>query len=112
MKEGDINVKEEIITDELDYNNLMEFQTDINRNIELNGALVTQPSKEPVDITPRYSLGYSDLKGISDNRMLSGNVVNAFQKIMEKQFPEANGLQDPILGQTLSFKLQKNKPFV
>ena len=32
--------------------------------------------------------------------------------MMEKQFPEANGLQDPILGQTLSFKVQKNKPFV
>ena len=44
--------------------------------------------------------------------MLSDNVVNAFQKMMEKQFPEANGLQDPILGQTLSFKVQKNKPFV
>ena len=69
MKEGDINIKEEIITDELDYNNLMEFQTDINRNIELNGALVTQPPKEPVDITPRCSLAYSDLKDISDNRI-------------------------------------------
>ena len=31
---------------------------------------------------------------------------------MDKQFPEANGLQDPILGQTLSFKVQKHKPFV
>ena len=40
MKEGDINVKAEIITNERDYNNLMEFQTYINRNIELNGALV------------------------------------------------------------------------
>ena len=44
--------------------------------------------------------------------MLNDNVVNAFQKIMEKQFPEANGLQDPIFRQTLSFKVQKNKPFV
>ena len=45
MKEGDINITEEIITDELDYNNVMEFQTDINRNIELNGALITHPPK-------------------------------------------------------------------
>ena len=52
------------------------------------------------------------MKDISDSRMLSDNVVNAFQKMMEKQIPEANGLQDPILGQTLSFKVQKNKPFV
>ena len=29
--------------------------------------------------------------------MLSDNVVNDFQKMMEKQFAEANGLQDPIL---------------
>ena len=58
----------------------------------MNGALITQPSKEPVDITPWCSLGYSDLKGISDSCMLSDNVVNAFQKIMEKQFPEANSL--------------------
>ena len=35
-KEGDINITEEIITDEFDYINVMEFQTDINRNIELN----------------------------------------------------------------------------
>ena len=69
MKEGDINIKEGIITDELDYNNVMEFQTDINRNIELNGALITQPPKEPVDITPRCSLGYSNLKDISDSHM-------------------------------------------
>ena len=52
------------------------------------------------------------MKDISDSRMLSDNVVNAFQKMMEKQFPEANGLQDPILGQTLSFKVQKNKSFI
>ena len=92
----------------------MEFQKEISRSIELNGALpwLTEASKEPVDITPRCSLSYSDLKDISDRRMLSDNVVNAFQKIMEKQFPEENSLQDPILGQSLSFKVQKNKPFV
>ena len=74
----------------------MEFQKDINRSIELNGALplVTQTSKEPVDITPRCSLGYSDLKDKSDRRMLCHSVVNAFQNMMDKQFPEANGLQD------------------
>ena len=30
----------------------MEFQTDIKRNIELDGALVTQTLEELVDITP------------------------------------------------------------
>ena len=110
MKEGDINITEEIITDELDYNNVMEFQTDINRNIELNGALITHPPKEEAaDVTPNCSLGYSDMKDISDSRMLSDNVVNAFQKMMEKQFPEANGLQDPILGQTFVQVLHDGK---
>ena len=91
-----------------------EFQKDINRSIELNGALplVTQTSNETVDITPRCSLSYSDLKDISDRRMRSDNVVNAFQNMMEKQFPQANSLQDPTLGQKLSFKVQKNKLFV
>ena len=80
----DISIKEETITYELNYNNLMEFQTDLNRNIKLDGALITQPPKESVDITPQYLLGYSDLKDISDKRMLSDNVVNAFQEIREK----------------------------
>ena len=73
--------------------------------------MVTQPPKESVDITPRCLLGCSDLKDISDKRMLSDNVLNAFQKLREKQFPDSNGLQDPILGQILSFKVQKNKLF-
>ena len=92
MQEGDINIKEKIITDKLDYNNLMEFQTDINGNIESNGALVIQILKKPVDISLRCSLGYPYLKYISDRHMLSDNFVNAFQKMMEKQFPEVNGL--------------------
>ena len=53
MKEEDINIKKEIITDQLNYNNLMEFQTDINRNIGLDAALVIQSTNESVDITPR-----------------------------------------------------------
>ena len=65
MKEEDINIKEGIINDELDYNNVMEFQTDINRNIELNAALIAHPPKEePVDVTPQCSLGYSNMKDI------------------------------------------------
>ena len=73
--------------------------------------MVTQPLKESVDITPRCLLGCSDLKDISDKRMLSDNVLNGFQKLRGKQFPDSNGLQDPVLGQILSFKVQKNKPF-
>ena len=48
----DIKIKEKIITDEFNYNTLMESQTDIKRNIELDGALVTQTLDELVDITP------------------------------------------------------------
>ena len=75
MKERDINIKEEITHDELNYNNFMEFQTDTTRNIELDGALVTQPSKESVDITPQNSLGYSDLKDMSNKQTYSNYVL-------------------------------------
>ena len=65
--------------------------------------MVTQTPKESVDITPRCSLSYSDLEDIPDRLMLSDNVVNAFQKMMETQFPEANCLQDPIFRSDIKF---------
>ena len=69
LKKGECSdIKREIITDDHGYNNVMEFQTDKNRNIELDGVLVTQPPKESVDVIPRYSLGCSYLKGILNKR--------------------------------------------
>ena len=97
MKERDINIKEEITHDELNYNNFTEFQTNTTRNIELDGALVTQPSEESVDITPQNSLGYSDLKDMSNKQTYSKRQYsNCFSKndaetiFRIKRFTESN----------------------
>ena len=52
------------------------------------------------------------MKEISDNRMLNDNIINAVQKMLKKQFSQANGLQDPVLGQTLNFNITRNLSFV
>ena len=44
--------------------------------------------------------------------MLNDNIINAVQKMLKKQFSQANGLQDPALGQTLNFNINRNLPFV
>ena len=38
--------------------------------------------------------------------------VNAVQKMLKKQFTEANGLQDPVLRQGLNFQVYRSIPFV
>ena len=54
-----------------------------------------------IDEKPQCALNYSDLKDTSENRMLNDKIVNAVQKMLKKQFAEANGLQDPVQGQGL-----------
>ena len=44
--------------------------------------------------------------------MLNDNIVNAVQKMLKKQFTEANGLQDPVLGQGLNFQVYQSIPFI
>ena len=44
--------------------------------------------------------------------MLTDNVINVLQKMLKKQFPDANGLQDPWLGQLLGYQIYQNTPFV
>ena len=44
--------------------------------------------------------------------MLTDNVINALQKILKTQFPDAFGLQDPLLGQLLNNQIYQNTPFV
>ena len=35
--------------------------------------------------------------------MLNDNVIQTFQQILKIQYPDANGLQDPVLCQALNF---------
>ena len=44
--------------------------------------------------------------------MLNDNIINTVQKMLKKQFSQANCLQDPVLGQTLNFNVNRNLSFV
>ena len=54
-----------------------------------------------IEEKPQCALNYSDLKDTWENRMLNDKIENAVQKMLEKQFAEANGLQDPVQVQGL-----------
>ena len=43
--------------------------------------------------------------------MLTENITNILQKMLKKQFPDANGLQDPLLGRLLNYQIYQNTPF-
>ena len=62
--------------------------------------------------TPRVNLTVGDLSDLSHNRMLYDNIIQTFQQMLKIQYPDANGLQDPVLGQALSFAVYQTTPFV
>ena len=64
----------------------------------------TSPQKNP-----RVNLTVGDLNDLSHNRMLNNNIIQTFQKMSKNQCPDANDLQDPVLGQALN--LLFIKPF-
>ena len=53
---------------------------------------------------PSLHITQSELKSLSNNEMISDVVINVAQKMMAKWHPCLKGLQDPILGQTMSFR--------
>ena len=44
--------------------------------------------------------------------MVSESVINSFQQMLKSQYIQANGLQDPVLGQEPNFDVYRNLPFV
>lgn len=60
----------------------------------------------------RTVLSHNDLKDISGKRMLNDNVINVFQNMIKRKFPNVGGLQDTVLGQTLNFRIYRSMPFV
>ena len=96
--------------DGVDYDNNTEFTVFTENNTVSKENLVAE--SESNELAPRWSLKYSDLKEISDNWMLNDNIMNAVQKMLKKQISQVNGLQDPVLGQTLNFNVNRNLPFV
>ena len=49
---------------------------------------------------------------LKNNRMLSDDVINSLQNMLNREYPDVKGLQDPVLGQTLQFKKINQSPFV
>ena len=95
---------EEIVIDDIDYEDVVQFEAFDN--------FCKNPINNNVEEESRCSLNHSDLKDLSENRMLNDNIVNAVQKMLKKQFTEANGLQNPVLGQGLNFQVYRSIPFV
>ena len=62
--------------------------------------------------TKRSDVTQGDLAELSNNQMLSDRIIYAMQKMIAKKYPMVQGLQDTILGQTLSFDVMKNRPFL
>ena len=61
---------------------------------------------------PRINVIVGDLSNPSLNRMLNDNIIQKFQQMLKLQYPDANGLQDPVLGQALNFAVYQTTPFV
>ena len=100
-----VEIKEEVATDGVDYEKDTEFDITLSKE-----SLIAK--SESNELAPRCSFKYSNLKEISDNRMLNNNIIKDVQKMMKKQFSQANSLQDPVLGQTINLNVTRNLPFV
>ena len=44
--------------------------------------------------------------------MLSNDIINALQNMLSREYPDTKGMQDPVLGQVLQFKVINESPFV
>ena len=70
------NKLEEVVIDNIDYEDVVQFEAFDN--------FCKDPVNNNVEEESRCTLGYSDLKDISESRMLNENIVNAVQKILKK----------------------------
>ena len=50
------------------------------------------------------------MNDLSHNRMLNNNIIQTFQQMLKIQYPDANDLQDPVLG--LKLAVYQTIPFV
>ena len=105
---------EEVINDGKEHLGSTKFSFSTDGAVIPNFHIESDSDDEPKEHTfaTRQLLKKTDLKRISENEMLNDTIIHVFQGIMQKQHPEINGLQDPILGQTLSFSIYRNKRFV
>ena len=108
------NTTEEVlIHDEQGQLGTEEFTANValSETIEIVSDDEEETSQER-KFTLRQHLTKADLKSISDHQMLQDTVIHVFQEMIQCQYPETGGLQDPILGQSLTFSTYCSKPFV
>jgi len=100
--------REEEVTEEIVFDDLANIV--ISSDEECDDQVA--PTERFVETSLRSLLNTGDLLSISNQQMLSDNVINVLQKMLKRQYHNTSGLQDTVLGQTLSFDVIQNKPFV
>ena len=105
------NIETEQILEEINYDDIKVFnntnqQTAQYINISSDDEENNFDKKSHNNLTSsRINLSHKDLKNISNQEMLTDNVIHVFQNMIKKQNTDVNGLQDPVLGETLNFFL-------
>ncbi|XP_065066055.1 uncharacterized protein LOC135691970 [Rhopilema esculentum] len=105
------DVVEEIVSDNQEQLGSTIFVTSVDRDTARDISTDSDEINTNLFVG-RQQLNKHDLKKISENDMLNDSIIHVFQSLMLKDHPESNGLQDPVLGQNLSFNVHHNKPFV
>ena len=112
-----------LVDENVNYDSVSSFNADItnrNQGVDLDDSIETNEDsnkhnkfRENLSLkNPRVNLTAGDLNDLSHNRMLNGNIIQTSQQILKIQYPDANGLQDPVLGQALNFAVYQTIPFV
>ena len=120
--ENENGLVEHLVDGNVNYDSVSSFNADItNRNqgedlddsIETNEDNKHNKFKENLPRkNPRVNLTAGDLNDLSHKRMLNDYIIQTFQQMLKIKYPDANGLQDPILGQALNFAVYQTIPFV
>ena len=115
-------IVEHLVDENVNYDSVSSFNVDItkrNKGEDLDESMQTNEDSKYNEFkenlsqkTPRVNLTIVDLSDLSHNRMLNDNIIQTFQLMLKIQYPDANGLQDPVLGQALSFAVYQTTPFV
>ena len=113
---------EHLVDENVNYDSESCINVDItirNKGKDLDESIQTKKDNKHNEFrenlsqkNPRVNLTVGDLSDLSHNRMLNGNIIQMFQQMLKIQYPDANGLQDPVLGQALKFAVYQTTPFV
>ena len=115
-------IVEHLVDKNVNYGSVSSFNVDItnrNKGEDLDESMQTNEDSKHNEFkenlsqkTPRVNLTVGDLSDLSHNRMLNDNIIQTFQQMLKIQYREANGHQDPVLGQALSFAVYQTTRFV